>query len=459
MEIDTIISAAGNVLEWYDFALYGFFSDTIAQVFFPPSSSEHNLIYSYLVFGGAFVMRPIGGLITGHIGDKYGRKKALVFSLFCMSIPTVALGLLPTYAQVGGWSTALLIICRMMQGFSVGGQLPSTLVYTLERRPKEHWGYYGSFVNLAANFGVILGNLVGALIRQLVTPEQLLQWGWRVAFLSGITILPVAFYLKLCGKEHHPNEGHYDDENELVSHDQDGEGIAGLSESQRKHPLREAVKRENWPALLSSILVPMLYGGGYYLSVVWMAIFMSELIEPPVPGSFWVNLGANVFGLTLTSFFTGWLSDRVGRVKLMSFGAISTGIVAPVMVWLISESGGKVAEALFAQLCLTFFFSFYCGPFCAWLVERFPVNIRLTSVSLGFNIGICISSGFSPALATWLVTFSPPSPGFIFTAFAGLGLLGMFISTKVHTDGGIDEDDASVGKLTAVEDDLSTALL
>ena len=267
-------------------------------------------------------MRPIGGLITGHIGDKYGRKKALVFSLFCMCIPTVALGLLPTYAQVGGWSTALLIICRMLQGFSVGGQLPSTLVYTLERRPKEHWGYYGSFVNLAANFGVILGNLVGALIRQLVTPEQLLQWGWRVAFLSGIAILPVAFYLKLCGKEHHPNEGHYDDENELVSHDQDGEGIAGLSESQRKHPLREAVKRENWPALLSSILVPMLYGGGYYLSVVWMAIFMSELIEPPVPGSFWVNLGANVFGLTLTSFFTGWLSDRVGRVKLMSVSVV-----------------------------------------------------------------------------------------------------------------------------------------
>ncbi len=259
----------------------------------------------------------MGGLITGHIGDKYGRKKALVFSLFCMSVPTVALGLLPTYASVGGWSTALLIICRMMQGFSVGGQLPSTLVYTLERRPKEHWGYYGSFVNMAANLGAILGNLVGALIRQLLTPEQLLQWGWRVAFLSGVAILPVAFYLKLYGEEHHPNEGHYDDDNTTL-YDQQGQVIAALSESQRKHPLREAVKRENWPALLSSILVPMLYGGGYYLSVVWMAIFMSELIHPPVPASFWINLGANVFGLTLPSLFTGWLSDRVGRVKLMS---------------------------------------------------------------------------------------------------------------------------------------------
>jgi hypothetical protein len=128
------------------------------------------------------------------------------------------------------------------------------------------------------------------------------------------------------------------------------------------------------------------------------------------------------------------------------------------MIWLISKSGGKVAGPLFAQICLTFFLSFYCGPFCAWLVERFPVNIRLTSVSLGFNIGICISSGFSPALATWLVTFSTFAPGLIFTVFAVLGLVGMCISNKVYTDGGIDED--SEDKMTVIEDDdLSTHLL
>ena len=317
MEIDAIMSAAGNVLEWFDFALYGFFSDVLAQAFFPPSNSEHEyLIFSYLVFGGAFVARPIGGMVTGHIGDKHGRKRALVFSLFCMSVPTVAMGLLPTYAMIGGWSTTLLVICRCLQGFSVGGQLPSSLVYSLETKPKEHWGYYGSFINMAANSGVILGNLVGALIRQLLTPEQLLKWGWRVAFLCGIAILPVAFYLKICAKEHHPNEGEYDDN---ASEETTGEGIEDpLSESQRKHPLREATRRENWPSLLSSILVPMLYGGGYYISVVWMAIYMELLISPAVPGSFWVNLGSNVFGLTLTSFFAGWLSDRYGRVNMMT---------------------------------------------------------------------------------------------------------------------------------------------
>lgn len=125
------------------------------------------------------------------------------------------------------------------------------------------------------------------------------------------------------------------------------------------------------------------------------------------------------------------------------------------MVWLISKSSGKVAEALFAQLCLTFFLSFYCGPFCTWLVEIFPVNIRLTSAALGFNIGICISSGFSPALATWLVKLSPFAPGFIFTVFAVLGLVGMYISTKVKRVEEADEDD----KITIIDDDLSTHLL
>jgi len=389
-----------------------------------------------------------------------------------MSVPTVAMGVLPTYDQVGGWSTALLVICRLVQGFSVGGQLPSSLVYTLETKPKEHWGYYGSLVNMASNVGVILGNLVGALIRTLLTEEQLLQWGWRAAFLSGVFILPVAIFLRLYGREHHPNEGEYD--NSSSNSNNDGSIVEDattpiasmtLSSSQQeeqKHPLREAIKRENWAALASSILVPMLYGGGFYISVVWMAIFMDTLINPPVNGAFWVNLAANCFGLTLTGFFTGWLSDRVGRVKVMAFGAITVGIAAPFLIYIIS--GGNTVEALFAQMALCFFLAFYCGPFCAWLVEKFPPKIRLTSAALGFNIGICISSGFSPALATALVRTWVVAPGFIFPALAVLGLIGMFLSTKIHQDGGAENDDATIGEkdqedYLSMEDDLSTHLL
>ena len=475
--LQTIAGTLGNVLEWYDFGIYGFFSDTIAQVFFPPTDDNgqlhENLIYSYLVFGGAFLMRPIGGLVTGHIGDAYGRKRALVFSLFCMTVPTVAMGFLPTYEQVGGWSTALLVICRLLQGFSVGGQLPSSLVYTLETKPKEHWGYYGSFVNAAANSGVILGNLVGALIRTLLNEEQVLRYGWRIAFFTGILILPAAIYLHFCGREHHPNAGEYDstitDDGLLdeTINTEVGEGIIGRQESlttasqQQKHPLREAVKRENLPALLSSTLVPMLYGGGYYISVVWMAVYMQTLLVPPINGAFWVNLIANVFGLTAISFLAGWLSDRYGRVKLMTFGAVSVGIIGPIMVWIISWA--NTIQAVFAQTALCFFLSFYCGPFCTWLVERFPTKVRLTSVALGFNIGICLSSGFTPAIATALVKVSEWAPGLIYPVLSIFGLIGLCISRKVHQDGTIS-DCESEGKETAKgsfldEDSLHTQLL
>lgn len=148
------------MLEWYDFALFGFFSDIIAQVFFPPSNSANdddvvdfgseidtsNLINSFAVYGGAFLMRPVGGLTIGYIGDKYGRKHALVLSLFLMAFPTFLMGCLPTFASVGYLSTISLLVCRLLQGMSVGGQLPASLIYTVEIRPKPHWGYYGALV-------------------------------------------------------------------------------------------------------------------------------------------------------------------------------------------------------------------------------------------------------------------------------------------------------------------------
>eukprot|EP01082_Thalassiosira_pseudonana_P008549 g7339.t1.1.5e17418a.1.5e1746ab g7339 g7339.t1 contig24:396189-397169(+) len=252
-----IAGCMGNVLEWYDFALFGFFSDIIAQVFFPPVDDDDdnggdndvptsNLIRSFAVYGGAFLMRPVGGLVIGYIGDKYGRKEALVLSLFLMAFPTFLMGCLPTYAQIGAWSTASLVVCRLLQGMSVGGQLPASLIYTVEMRPKERWGFYGSLVMMAANTGTLLGNFVGALLRTILTDDELLRWGWRIPFLSGILIAIVADYLRLHGEEHHPNAGEYDDK-----------GGKGGSDGGAKHPLAEVFKRENLPALSSATLTPM----------------------------------------------------------------------------------------------------------------------------------------------------------------------------------------------------------
>lgn len=432
----TIAGVMGNVLEWYDFALFGFFSDIIAKVFFPPSSgSSDNLMKSFAVYGGAFLMRPIGGVVIGYIGDKYGRKQALVLSLFLMAVPTFVMGCLPTYEQVGSLSTALLICCRLLQGMSVGGQLPASLIYTVETRPKERWGLYGSLVMMAANVGTLLGNFVGAFLRSVLTEEQLVSWGWRIPFLSGILIAFVAVYLKLHGEEHHPNAGEYDD----------GPGDNGQGEVEAPvrptHPLREALRRENLPALVSATLTPMLWGAGFYVSFVWMAIFMDDLIQPPIENAFWINAMALLFGVTLPLPLAGLLSDYCGRVKLMVAGALGLGALGPIMVLVISK--GQAVPAFFAQLTIGLMLTLYGGPISAWLVERFPPKVRLTSLSLGYDLAHSTASAFSPLVATALAqNVSLAAPGIIYPFFAILALFGMFMSTKIHQDGGLDDSQA-----------------
>ena len=252
--LETIAGIMGNVLEWYDFALFGYFSDVIGVVFFPPApDGSHNLIDSFSVYGGAFLMRPIGGIVLGHFGDKYGRKSAVVPSLFIMAFFTFAMGCLPSYERVGSWSTALLVICRLFQGVSVGGQLPATLMYTVEMRPRKHWGYYGSMVMMGACIGTLIGNFVGAIIRSCLTYDQLVSWGWRIPFLTGILNGGVAWFLHCRGKEHHPNSGEYD-------HD-------GEDETKERYPIKNVFKKENLPALISAWLAPMLFGAGFYVSL------------------------------------------------------------------------------------------------------------------------------------------------------------------------------------------------
>lgn len=428
--VQTIAGLLGNVLEWYDFGIYGFFSDTIAEVFFPPAG-PHNLVYSYLIFGAAFLCRPLGGLVTGHIGDTLGRKRALVFSMLCMTLPTVAMGCLPTYDRVGGWSIVLLALCRCLQGFSVGGQLISSIVYTLETKPKEHWGFYGSFIDLSSGCGVLLANIVSALMRSFLSDAQLVEWGWRAAFVSGILVAPAALFLHWHGEEYNPNEGEFDAVDDAALNGDSGTVGGYSSMSRRKRPLTEALKKDNWSALVSSILTPMLGGAGYYVTFVWMAVYMQTLLDPPVPGAFWVNLFAYIFGYLLTAVVAGTLSDKFGRHRVMATGAICVGFGAPVMVWIISW--GETWKAFGAQWMIGVLLSMFTGPMWAWVPENFEPKVRLTSAALGYNLGVCISAGFSPALATALVNgYGPVSAGVIYPLFATIALLGLGVSVKVQ---------------------------
>ena len=183
-------------MEWYDFAVFGFFGDIIGNVFFPPQEGHAAMVESFAVFGGAFLMRPVGGVILGYIGDKYGRKKALELSIFLMAFPTFTMGCLPGYASVGWVAILLLAVTRMLQGMSVGGQLMSSAVFTVEGAPRDQWGKAGSFVMASANFGTLMGGVVAYALRESLTEEQLESWGWRIPFWSGIIVAGFGIYIK-----------------------------------------------------------------------------------------------------------------------------------------------------------------------------------------------------------------------------------------------------------------------
>ncbi|KAL7567974.1 hypothetical protein ACA910_019682 [Epithemia clementina (nom. ined.)] len=435
--LQTIAGVAGNILEWYDFAVFGFFSDIIGEVFFPPQAGHSQTVESFVVFGLAFLMRPVGGVIMGYIGDVYGRKKALVLSIFLMAFPTFAMGCLPSYDRVGPIAIVLLILTRMLQGMSVGGQLVSSLVFTLENHDKAVWGLYGSFVMAAANFGTLLGNLVAfVLLNSSMSDDQLRAYGWRIPFWSGILVSISGFYLK--GAESDDNYAATTTpdvpsaEERTYSQEETGDGLA-LDATDSKvpsipapifNPLEMAFAKKNRRALASASMVPMLWAAGFYLSFVWMATYMKELAAHPVEHSFGVNAFALLLSVCVFFPVAGSISDRIGRKRTMTLGATLVFFLGPVVVWIIGL--GNAWGALAAQMVLGVSLSFWGAPMCAWLVESFDPEIRLTSVAIGYNVAQALAGGMSPAIATIVADrVSVNSPGWIFTVLAFVSLTGL----------------------------------
>ena len=210
------------------------------------------------------------------------------------------------------------------------------------------------------------------------------------------------------------------------------------------------------PALISATLVPMLWGAGFYITFVWMAIYMDDILQPPVEHAFWINALAMLFGMTLPLPLAGKLSDRVGRMKMMVAGCIGLGAFGPIMMLVISRGNG--VSAFFAQFFLGILLCLYGGPISAWLVEKFPPKIRATSASLGYDLAHCTASAFSPLVATLLAqNVSLVAPGVIYPFFAVFGLIGLFTSTKIHQDGGIDDMKAAASEPDKVAPEVELA--
>ncbi len=385
-----LAAAVGNIVEWYDFGLYGLLAPILASLFFPSQDRIAALLGTYGGFAVGFAMRPIGAVVLGRVGDQQGRQFVLVLSVALMGISTAAIGLLPSYAAAGILAPILLIVIRLFQGFSVGGEFVGSVTYLVETAPANRRGLSGGVANIGATIGMLLAAGAGSIAETYASRFHEL---WRIPFLLGGVLAFIGYLLR----RHLPPE----------------EKDAG-SEQQRSAPQASSFPDRliaRWPALQAfkviprSMIVAMLFTCGYgvsnYLSMVFLPTFGREFADIPESSALWINSAGQALALLIVPL-AGWISDRWLRRRTIL--AVAFGLEA-VLAWelfrlVISEG---VTGLWMAQMLLAGLLAVVMGCAPAMLAEQFPRGYRVSAHALVLNVGIGIAGGTAPMIAIALI--------------------------------------------------------
>ncbi|KGE03700.1 L-Proline/Glycine betaine transporter ProP [Pseudohaliea rubra DSM 19751] len=388
------------MLEWYDFAIFGFLAPTMSPLFFPDDDPVVALIQTYGIFAAGYLMRPLGGIVFGHIADRIGRTQALRWSIAMMAVPTVLVGLLPTHANIGASAAALLILLRLVQGVSVGGELIASITFLVEAAPDNRRGLHGSWALFGAVSGILLGSAVVSLVEAFIDPQAMSDYGWRIPFLLGLVIFLMGRWLRSILAVESPKGG----------------GVQEL-------PLKR-VLTQHLGSVLHLILCMLLYAAAFYVLFVWMPTYLSKIIPTPVSHAMAVNTLSTVF-LVLLLPVAGWLGDRFGLRTILLLGIALLGLVAyPLFVWL--DTGSLVA-ALVSGLVFALLVSWVQGPMPALLAQTFPSDIRNTGVGIAYNAALGLFGGTAPMVCTWLIsrTGDIAAPAYYLAALAAVSFVAL----------------------------------
>jgi len=375
----------GNVMEWYDFAIYGFFARTIGSLFFPAEDPLTSLLAAYAVFAVGFFMRPLGAILFGHIGDRVGRGPALLWSVVAMAVPTLLMGLLPTYAQIGVWASLLMILCRMMQGLAVGGEYTSSAVFLAETAHPERRGAATAWAVFGATGGILLGSAVGALVLNVLPLDEVVAWGWRVPFLFGVLVGVAGFLLRRRMPFDKPA----------------AKGGSPLLRALSEHPL----------AMLQAVGISLVNAVAFYLIFVYLVSWLKLAADMGARTALWIN-SLNMVILLGVVLVMARLSDRIGRRPILAGAAIGLLLFSwPLMV--LMQTGG-VINVFLGQLGFTLLIGSYGAVNAITLCEVFPRHVRCSAVSASYNVAFGFVGGTAPAVATWLIETSgdPTMPAF-----------------------------------------------
>jgi len=409
-----VAGCIGNLLEWYDFALYGFFAPVIAKLFFPSENHITALLATFGVFAIGFLMRPVGSVIFGIIGDRVGRKRALEISVIMMAIPTTLVGVLPTAAHIGIAAPILLTVLRMIQGISVGGEFTGSVSFVVEHAPRNRRGFFSSWTIFTLLAGILLGSAISSLITNVLPEEDIISWGWRIPFLLGIVLGIFGLYLRT-GLEESPT-------------------FKILKESGQisKNPVKEAF-RDHWRAILTVFGATCVGSINFYMIFVYMTTFLSGQTNVPLSEALDINTISMVVLCVLTPVF-GFVSDKIGRKPLLITGCLIIAVFAFPMFVVLTK--GHAFYDLLAQLVFALGLSMIFGPFGAVVVELFPTKIRMSAISIGYNTGFAVFGGTAPLIATFLIkeTGNKLAPSYYLVMAAIVSLIVFIFIKETYKD-------------------------
>jgi MHS family proline/betaine transporter-like MFS transporter len=393
----------GNVLEWYDFTIYAAFAVPISKTFFPIDNEVVSLMLSFATFAVGFLARPFGAIFLGGYADKRGRRDALSLTIFLMALGTGIIALCPGYATMGMAGPAIIVLARLIQGFSAGGEIGGAISTLVEYARPERRALYASLTQMSIGGATFLSGLVAFAISRAMTPEVLQDWGWRLAFAVGLMIAPVGVYIRreLEDAPLYKTAKHADQMPALV------------------------VLRDHWKTVLTGMLVVMLWTVAQYITNYFPTFAVREL-KVSLSQSY---LGPLAFGTVM--FFcplVGMLADRFNRKSVMVFGALGLLAVAyPAFSQLIAAPSAE--RVVITQVGVAVFLLIYTAPAAAVLAELFPTAVRATGISISFSLGVTIFGGFTPLIVTALIdwTKQPISVAFYLMGAATISLITMIL--------------------------------